>query len=253
MFARIKPTLKSALPGNETDEKADELKPWVRLVTTGWVIAIIPILAFVFGIMIFNLPRIFATAWDSLFVQTDKVGSAFGDGHLASGFAGIVQTAALVLPAAGMTYSLGRGITRLLGGAWSWSEGAPLRRAGVIVVSTVLAATAAYVFVPNGEYRPIQPGEKGTIQGGVRQFVALPTGRPGLTEERREELGGAPVKRDAPGEGDESEPVRSRTDESSTTTSQTATTEDTEPSGTGVTATVGTGAGTVTSTVGESG
>ena len=258
MFARIKPTLKSALPGRDTEEKADELKPWVRVVTTGWVIAIIPILAFVFGIMIFNLPRIFATAWDSLFVQTDKVGSAFGDGNLVSGFAGIVQTSALVLPAAGMTYSLGRGITRLLGGAWSWSEGAPLRRAGVIVVSTVLAATAAYVLLPNGEYRPIQPGEKGTIQGGIRQFAALPTGRPGLTEERREELGGAPVRKDAPGEGDESEPVspedRARTDESPTTTSQTATSDtETEPSGTGVTVTVETAAGTVTSTVEGSG
>ena len=261
MFQRIKPTLKSAIPGRETDEKADELKPWVRVVTTGWIAVMIPVLLFVFGMMIFNFPRIFATAWDSFFVQADKVTSSFGNGKTAAGLAGIVQTMALVLPVAGMSYSFGRGGIRLFSGAWSWSEGAPVRRTVVVLMSTLLAATAGYVLLPNGEYRPVQPAERGTIQGGFRQLAALPTGRPGLTEERREELGGAPVRRDAPGEGDDAEPVKpeersgetgeTATRETTTTasTTGTSTTTDTTSGGAGLGGTVETPAGTVTSTV----
>ena len=57
------------------------------------------------------------------------------------------------------------------------------------------SALAAYVLYPNGEYRPIQPNERGTVQGGVAQLSAVRTGRPALTEEREEELGGAPTVR----------------------------------------------------------
>ena len=216
LFARIKPTLKSAVPGKDTEEGASQLKPWVRLVTTGWVLALIPILGVVFGLLIFNLPRMFATAWDSLFVQLDKVTS--GDGLTAA--AGAIQAVALVLPLAGISYTLTRGTTRLASGAWSWSEGAPLRRAVVVAFTVVAAGVAGWVLLPNGEYRPIQPAERGTLQGGFEQFRAIATGRPGLTEERERELGGAPVVRDAPLENDrEEQPAQTATTSTSTSTS----------------------------------
>ena len=44
LFARIKPTLLSAVPGQEADERAAALKPWVRVVVTLWVLAVVPIL-----------------------------------------------------------------------------------------------------------------------------------------------------------------------------------------------------------------
>jgi putative peptide zinc metalloprotease protein len=221
MFQRIKPTLKSAVPGQETDEKAEELKPWVRRVVTAWVLVLIPILALVFGILIFNLPRMFATAWDSLFVQLDKISS--GDGLTV--VAGVIQSIALVLPLAGAAYTIARVAGKITSGAWSWSEGAPLRRAFVLATTVLAAGVAGWVLLPNGEYRPIQPTERGTIQGGVKQFTDLGTGRPGLTEEREEELGGAPVKRDAPGQNDrEEQPAQTaRTATTPTTTSQTTT------------------------------
>jgi putative peptide zinc metalloprotease protein len=249
MFARIKPTLKSAIPGQETEQGAEELKPWVRRVTAAWVLMLIPVLVVVFGLLIFNLPRMFATAWDSLFVQMDKV----DEGGLPA-VAGVIQATALVLPLAGATYTLTRGSTRILGGAWSWSEGAPLRRALVVASTVAIAGVAGWVLLPNGEYRPIQPGERGTVQGGLSQFRALPTGRPGLTDEREQELGGAPAKRDAPGQNDEEEqPTLTRTgptestDTSQTDTAQTETTQ-TEP-GAGVTATVETPVTTTSATV----
>src|SRR5437764_10464681 len=73
MFARIKPTLASLLPWRETDERVAELKPWVRGAVTAYVFTVIPALLFMFGLMVINAPRIFATAWDSFFVQLHKV------------------------------------------------------------------------------------------------------------------------------------------------------------------------------------
>jgi putative peptide zinc metalloprotease protein len=96
MFNRIKPTLKSALPGSETDPKVDELKPWVRRVTAAWVVFLLPVLLLVFGLIVFNAPRMVATAWDSLLIQADRI----GDGGAANLAGGLVQSAALVLPLA---------------------------------------------------------------------------------------------------------------------------------------------------------
>jgi putative peptide zinc metalloprotease protein len=220
MFARIKPTLKSAVPGRETEAKAAELKPWVRAVTTFWVLALVPILAFTFGMLVFNLPRMIATAWDSFFVQLDKISS----GDPLQTTLGVVQSAALVMPLAGLTYTFTRVGAKLGTGAWSWSEGAPLRRAAVLAVVVVAAGLAGWVLMPNGDYRPIQPTERGTIQGGLKQFRSIASGRPGLTKQREEQLGGAPVVRDAPFENDKEEQP-ALTSRTSTTTTDTQTVE----------------------------
>lgn len=185
MFARIKPTLKSLMPGRDPEPKAHELKPWVRFVTTAWVVVLVPVLLFMFGTIIFNSPRMVATAWDSLQVQTDRIENGGGFDVAA----GVIQASALVLPLAGMTYTLARTSMRLGGASWRWSEDAPLRRALVVAMGVAIAAAAGFVLQPNGDYTPIRPGERGTLGGAIRQFAALPTGRPGFTEERARELG----------------------------------------------------------------
>jgi putative peptide zinc metalloprotease protein len=228
MFNRIKPTLKGAIPGKETDPKVDELKPWVRRVTAGWVLFLIPVLLLVFGMIVFNAPRMVATAWDSLLIQFDRI----QEGGTSNVAGGALQSGALVLPLAGITYTFTRIVGRVVGGAWSWSTGAPLRRALVLVGSAGIAAVAAYVLYPNGDYKPIQSGERGTIQAGVRQLSAVRTGRPGLTEEREHDLGGAPTRRsgrqpvapgdESPAPPDQDEPSKT-TDSDSTTPTTTAT------------------------------
>jgi putative peptide zinc metalloprotease protein len=190
MFSRIKPTLKSAIPGRENEPEVEELKPWVRWVTTAWVLFLIPVLVLIFGMLIFNAPRVVATAWDSLQIQLD----AIGDGGWETALA-IVRSLALVMPLAGAAYSIALVTSRMARGAWSWSEDSLPRRGAVALASGAIAAVAAWVLLPNGEYRPIQPNERGTVQGGVAQLAAVKTGRPALTEERQEQLGGAPTER----------------------------------------------------------
>ena len=224
MFARIKPTLKSAMPGQDADPAVEELKPWVRRVTLAWVLFLIPVLLLVFGMLLFNSPRMVATAWDSLGLQWQRV----QEGGALNVLAGGIQGTALTLPLAGFAYTTSRVASKVVQGAWGWSADAPVRRTLVLVATAAIAATSAYVLYPNGEYKPIQASERGTVQGGIRQLSHVRSGRPALTEEREEELGGAPTVRSGraplPSEDDDTgtEPgstTPAQTDSTSTSTS----------------------------------
>src|SRR5437764_11311151 len=179
MFARIKPTLASLLPWRETDGRVAELKPWVRGAVTAYVFTVIPALLFMFGMMVINAPRIFATAWDSFFVQYHKVGHEFGSGSMFAGSFGVVQMLILVLPVLGIVVTFWRTGFRVSRGLWTKTEGAPAARlAGAMALGTG-AVFLAYTWWPNGDYRPIQRGERGTFAGAVTQFEQVSTGRPG--------------------------------------------------------------------------
>jgi hypothetical protein len=84
-------------------------------------------------------------------------------------------------------------LRRVSGAAWQRTEGHPAARGALVLASGAAATLVGYIWWPNGDYRPIQPGEKGTIQGAVRQFAAVSSGRPALTQEREAALGGAPL------------------------------------------------------------
>jgi putative peptide zinc metalloprotease protein len=224
MFSRIRPTLASLLPWKKTHERVAELKPWVRGAVTAYVFTVVPALLFMFGMMVINAPRIFATAWDSFFVQYHKVGHEFHGGSLFAGSFGVLQMLILLLPTLGIVVTFWRTGFRLSRGVWTKTEDKPLARMAAVVAVSVLAAFLAYIWWPNGDYRPIQRGEKGTIQGAAEQFAAVPTGRPGLTKQRQQQLGGAPF-RDKTGLTTQSPRTPASTTTTGTATSSTSTTD----------------------------
>ena len=197
---RVRPILASLIPGRERDAKVKELKPWVRVAVTAYIVLLIPVMLAALVFMLLSAPRIVATAYDSLGVLGDKFSSALDDGKIVNVAANGLQMVALVLPVAGLTATSGRLGRRLAGGAWSWSAGDPVRRTGLGVVAAGGLALAAFTWWPNGEYQPIQPGEKGTLASGVEAIRAVPSGRPALTSERQAELGGAPTVRERGGD-----------------------------------------------------
>jgi putative peptide zinc metalloprotease protein len=242
MLSRIKPVLSSLIPGRKPSERVTELKPWVRGVVTAYICTIVPVLILATAMMLLHAPRAFATAYDSFGVQWDRVVGASG---LAAGAAGIVQLATLVLPCMGMVLTSGRVGRRVCGSAWRWSEGEPVRRGVLGVGGMAAAGMAAFIWWPNGEYRPIQPTERGTVQAAVRSLTAVPTGRPALTPQRERELGGAPTERErrrvqrqatgtqAPDRTKKSAPAQPSTDTSTTEATPTDTTPtDTTPTDT---------------------
>ncbi|MFL5980543.1 MAG: hypothetical protein ACJ74D_11470 [Gaiellaceae bacterium] len=249
MFSRIKPTLASLLPWQETSERVTELKGWVRGAVTAYVFTVVPLLLFMFGLMLINTPRIMSTAYDSFFVQWHKVQHAFDGGSAFTGVFGILQMVILVLPAIAIVATFWMVFRRLVSGVWTRTEGQPVARGAFVVALSAALAALAYIWWPNGDYRPIQRGEKGTLQGAVKQFAAVPSGRPALTEEREQELGGAPLVSSEDNQPAGSGPTQQQQQPRSgttTTTGETTTTETT--STTETTTTTNTTATTTTST-----
>jgi len=179
LFARIKPILISALPWRKVDDKVKVLKPWVRVAVTAWVLIVVPLLLFQLLMILIQLPRILGTAWDSLGQQGTAIAHAYDTGNILGTVSGVIQVIVLVLPILGIVLMIARLGQRTVTGVWQRTEGAPILRLLSMVVFAGLVALLVYVWVPKGNYSPIAPGEKGTIQQGAaalrpRNLKALP-------------------------------------------------------------------------------
>jgi putative peptide zinc metalloprotease protein len=175
MFARIRPTLASFVPWKKTSDRVKELKPWVRIVVTTYVLTVIPVLLFMFAMMAYNAPRIFATGYDSFITQYHKVGTDFGSGSAFAGYFGIVQMLILLLPALGIIVTFWRTGFRVGRGIWTKTEGNPPARFACVMGGGLAAAVLAYNWFPShGDYRAIQPGDRGVFAGAFQELESPP-------------------------------------------------------------------------------
>jgi putative peptide zinc metalloprotease protein len=196
LFARIKPTLLRLVPGRKASAEVTALKPWVQVVVTLWVLVVVPLMLITVLFAVVSFPRIVATAWDSTTVQWEGVVKRFGDHEWAGVGVGLIGTGAVLLPVFGTVFMVTRFGRRIGRSTWKAADRLPAGRPLALVAGAALIAGLAFLWWPNGEYRPIQPGERGTVADGLRTISKVPTGRPSLTEERVEELGGAPARAD---------------------------------------------------------
>ena len=211
LFARIRPTLASLRPGRTSDARVTALKPWVRVVVTLWVVAVVPLLLVSMLFAVVNLPRVGATAWDSAALQRRAVAGGWADGDPTAVLAGVLSMAALALPVLSTVYLLGRVGRRGGRAAWTATADRPAARGALAVAAVAALAGLAYLLWPNGEYRPYQPGERARIQETVRAARHVGSGRPALTPERAVELEGAPFRSSAVDAGDAATPEGSET------------------------------------------
>jgi putative peptide zinc metalloprotease protein len=211
MFMRIKPVLKSLLPWKEADDRVKELKTWARVAVTVYVLTLVPALAFLLGMMVINLPRVFGTAYDSFVVTMHKLGDA---GAIAM-VVDVFQLIVLLLVPLGLVVTLVQLARKAAVGSWRVTEGKPAARALVVVGAAAIAGTAAYAWYPiNSVAKPIQSGERGTLGGAVGQISRLPQG-------------GAPAPHTAPsspaGQGGVTDTTTGKTSTTKTSTSTTTT------------------------------
>jgi putative peptide zinc metalloprotease protein len=190
MFTRIKPILKSLVPFTQTEDSVKELKPWARVAVTVYVLTLVPALAFMLGLTVLNMPRIFTTAYDSFVLTAHKLGHAGGISIVVD----VIQLLVLLLVPLGIVITFVQLGRKALTGAWSVTEGRPAMRGALVAFSGAVAAFAAYTWAPAAVYRPIQPQERGTLVGAVGEIKAIPSGRPALPAQRERQLGGAPLQ-----------------------------------------------------------
>ena len=103
LFTRIKPVLKSVLPGRPSDPRVTELRGWARVAVTTWVITTVAALAAVAVIVIGNAPGYLHRARQSLIVQLDTAARGARIGSMVEVLTGALGVVMLLLPIAGIT------------------------------------------------------------------------------------------------------------------------------------------------------
>jgi putative peptide zinc metalloprotease protein len=118
LLSRVRPTLKSLPRGRQRERRADELKPWVRRVTTIYALAVVPTLVLFVAMLVVRAPDLLAAAGESLPAFGDTATEAFSDGKVVSGLTALLQMFFLILPAIGLTLSVGRTSARMCAAVW---------------------------------------------------------------------------------------------------------------------------------------
>lgn len=178
LFARVRPTLLALLPTRWGRQENRVLRPWARAVITLWVLVVVPVLALSLVLMVIAFPRVAATAWDSLGVQTSAVASHWSEGRIARVGLSAFSVLAIALPLLSMSYLLLRLARRTATRLWAATEGSPPRRVGLVVLAVVALLGLVSAWWPDGQYEPIRAGERGTLVDGVRALRREPTERP---------------------------------------------------------------------------
>jgi putative peptide zinc metalloprotease protein len=185
ILGRVKPILGSLLPGRPSDARVTALKVSSRVAVTAYVCSVVPVMIMMMLLMVVHAPRVFATAYASVRMQWFVLTHAHGLATLA---AGGIQAILLILPCAGMLLTGGRIGWRASSAAWRWSDGDPVRRTSIATLAAAGIGLAAFTWWPNGDYRPIQRVERGTLNAGIADLLKIPSGRPSLSAARAADL-----------------------------------------------------------------
>jgi putative peptide zinc metalloprotease protein len=195
LFARIKPILVSLIPGKGGDKRVTQLKPWVRVVVTLWVLVFVAFLAVNVAYLLLYAPKIFATGWDSFWTQYDRTSAAFSEGKGAAGAFGVLQMAVLALPAAGIAVGFGRSGGRLTRRTWRATAGNPMARtAGMLLIAGVVGLVAFLWWPDPRNYQPIGPGEQWTLTDAGTVASSAVSGRPDVAAAEGVRLGEDPAR-----------------------------------------------------------
>jgi len=164
LYGRIKPILLGMLPWRWRDPEPRQLKWWARIVVSVWVVVVVPLLIGMLALAVIAFPRLLGTAWASLNKQQDVFVTAWADGDMIQATARVLAIIAIVIPVAGVIYLLVRFARQCVGTARKATADKPVQRALVSVLGVAVLCGIAYAWWPNdGNYRPIEASDRGTI------------------------------------------------------------------------------------------
>ena len=153
LFARVAPILKSVLPAGRRDPRVTGLRRGIRIVVTGWVACVIPLLTFTLGSMLLHLPGVDRALWRSASLQAHLMAAAAGGHRYAMAAVYVINIALVALSLAGSLYiatGLARRLTVL---GRRWSAGRPARRLLVAGVGLAVIAALAAFWTLQGQFR----------------------------------------------------------------------------------------------------
>ena len=193
-FTQMAAFARSVLPVKAwKGRKLPPLKWWAKLVFALYTLITIPLLVLLVVLMLRSVPRVLATAWDSFGQQGQAFLAAQATGNVLGMLASAGQAFLLLIPSAGLVYtllSLGRRFTSAL---WDWGKPSAVRRAvsGVCFVGAL--GLLGLMWLPQVplpgraqqpapinlgpispvSWQPIAADERGTVQDAVSDTIAL--------------------------------------------------------------------------------
>jgi putative peptide zinc metalloprotease protein len=141
LFARVGPIVKGALPAGRRDPRVAGLRRGARVVVTGWVLCVIPLLLFTMGYLLLHLPGADRALWRSARMQAHLMSAAVAGHHYAVAAVDAVGAVLVILPLAGSLYIAARLARQAATLGRRWSAGRPARR--LLATGTGLAVMAA--------------------------------------------------------------------------------------------------------------
>jgi putative peptide zinc metalloprotease protein len=147
------PILKSALSRGRRDPRIADLRRGARIVVTGWVLCVIPLLTLTLGYLLLHLPGINRALWHSASLQAHLVGASVARHDYAVAALGAMGVITATLAVAGSLYVV-TGLARR-GAAISlrWSAGRPARRLLAAVAGLACITMLAAFWTIQGQFR----------------------------------------------------------------------------------------------------
>ncbi|HVM27933.1 MAG TPA: hypothetical protein VM433_09700, partial [Mycobacteriales bacterium] len=159
LFAHVGPTLKRLLPSQWARPAPNALKPWARVVVTAWVLVMVPLLVGLLGYLVHLLPRLAATAWDSIGRQVAQLGDDVAAGDPVLIAVRVLAVLSVSIPVLAISYLLVRIGNRVVRWVLGATEDRPRYRLAAMLAGAFLAAVAAGAWWPNGQYVPVQAAD----------------------------------------------------------------------------------------------
>ena len=153
LFARIAPILKSARPAGRRDPRVAGLRRGTRIVVTGWVACVIPLLTFMLGYFLLDLPRVNRALWRSASTSAQLMSAAVASHRYAVAAVDAIGVALVALSLAGSLYVVTGLVRRLVTVGLRWSAGRPARRLLAAVTGLAVLTGLAAFWTMQGQFR----------------------------------------------------------------------------------------------------
>jgi putative peptide zinc metalloprotease protein len=153
LFARVVPIVKSVLPAGRRDPRVAGLRRGARIMVTGWVLCVIPLLLFMMGYLVLYLPGVDRALWRSARTQAHLLSAAVAGHHYAVALVDAVAVALVILPGAGSLYVVIGLARRVAALGRRWSAGRPVRRGLATGTGLAVVAALAAFWTIQGQFR----------------------------------------------------------------------------------------------------
>jgi putative peptide zinc metalloprotease protein len=152
LFARVAPILRSAVSRGHGDPRVTGLRRYARIMVTGWVVCVIPLLAIGLGYLLLRLPQINRALWLAGSRQAHLMAVHLAHHSFALAALDVVSIALVALSVAGSLYIL-TGLARQLATAGlRWSAGRPGRRLLASAAGLAGLAALALFWAAQGQF-----------------------------------------------------------------------------------------------------